>query len=510
MAWLPWTRRSADYRRVADSWPLLSGATADGDVSDSDTQQHLEIVIADGAGDGQDLLPDVLGRVFASLLPVDETVRARAVGKAYSSQLIDEAFLWRIDSSLAQQQLTGLIDVERNRGIDPSAPPLPPSLSRLGYLARCAYVIEQAAQWPTMVTFIKLARVCGFAGELPLVLSAESVAAHVPDKASFQRLPAAMAVYKTLGGQLHSDDSHPGSSDEGLQLTEGKKGWTFMIVAPSWPLNFLLSFLLTLAVSAVYVVACGWMAVRILLFWWDATAPPPSYDDLVDVVEHWYCFIVISFILDGGFIMAASVFAFVFGCVVSHVPLVRLRRVRWFRIGGSKRFRIGERDEWFGSHMYHEGDPPVICGRRIGGNNVYPSFSSFAIATLLQVEATGLRTVISADVGSYHAGYLSLLQESSLATESDELQAACIVIDWQQECSRGGRMVVLMLGGGSVVAFVHLDGDGSDGGRVAVKTTEVEAVDGWGFDERFPITTPAVRQLLRRYGLEDATLGPSS
>ncbi|CEM01976.1 unnamed protein product [Vitrella brassicaformis CCMP3155] len=55
---------------------------------------------------------DVLGRVFASFLSVDDALRARAVGKTYSARLIDEAFLMRrIASSLAQQQLTGLIEL---------------------------------------------------------------------------------------------------------------------------------------------------------------------------------------------------------------------------------------------------------------------------------------------------------------------------------------------------------------------------------------------------------------
>ncbi|CEM31854.1 unnamed protein product [Vitrella brassicaformis CCMP3155] len=440
LGWLlPWKCRH-DYERVpADA---------------ADECEMVSLLSVAIAGEDQTLPADVLGLVV-SFLPVDVAVMTRAVGKPYSSQLIDETFLWRIDSSLAQQQLTGLIDVERDRGIDPSAPPLPPSLSRLGYLARCAYVIEQAAEWPTMATLIKVAGVCGVAGQLPLVLSAEFMAAHLPDKAIFHRLPTAMAIYNALS--YAPPDANDGAAG-GLQLREvDNRVEASLLVVPATILSRVL-------LAAFYVICLAALAC----------------------------------------VIAETALKLFLHILVRRVHK-RLRLVQHYGIG-SMTFRIIGRDELlcfrpFLWRAYRRLDPPVTL---VSFGDIYPSFSSFALHTLLLEGAfdTTLRVVLEGQVNSWNArgGGSSLYTDGSLSGHSDVL-----VIDrrWSQGVlleivddiflRRRCMVVVLLLGGGSVVASVSL------GDRyIMVRTTEVEAAGGEAVDERLPLTMAAVR----RFGLE--------
>ncbi|CEM11863.1 unnamed protein product [Vitrella brassicaformis CCMP3155] len=488
MIWLlRWWTSGFSYRRVADHRQLLSTSTEE---DDSSTQ--LSVVIG-GAGADQGLPADVFARVVIPLLPVDDAVRLRAVGKAYGAQLIDEAFLLsRINSCLAQQQLTGLIDVERDRGADPSAPPLPPSLSRIGYLARCAYVIERAAEWRHMATFIRVAGACGVAGQLPVVLSAETVAAHVPDKATFHRLPATMAVYKTLGDLLGSGADN---GSQQLQLTDGGRREIDVFVVPT---NMLLR-VVHLASYFIYLLALGWAVVHGVQFLACVIVDALDHLERLDITYRVVCQtgIVIFSMFLGGLI----------GVLIRRVTKAiwvwvhaRKRMVQHYDVG-ERTLRIIGRDEMFCfcSFLWRcsstHGDPPIQAWV-----DIFPTFSSFALHTLLGAPSSSLRFVLKATVSGRHAGYRRLRTDNLSSGRRD-----VVVIDWRWDFKfwEAIRMVVLLVGGGSVAASVLL----SDGGRIMVGTTEVAVADGY-VDEDFPATTAAVRELLRPYGLGDLTFRP--
>ncbi|CEL99379.1 unnamed protein product [Vitrella brassicaformis CCMP3155] len=474
MSWLLPRRRhrSYSYRRVAV-----------GDPS-SISQSLLSVVTTDDTADHQGLPVDVFARVFASFLTVDDALRARAVGKAYGAELIDEAFLLRRITS-CQQQLPGLIDVERDRGVDPSAPPLPPSLSRFGYLARCAYVIERAAEWRYMATFVRVASACGVAGQLPVVLAAERVEAHIPDKETFHRLPAAMAVYKTLGDLFGCESISPP-----LQLTEGDQEETDLWVLPSL-------LLLRLLIGAVHVITalvclCGAVCIP-LEFYFLLVAQ--TQDHRVWRVLGWLLLCVLTC---GLYLQAACSCGWALAWWLHR----RTRLVQWYQIG-VRRLRVIDGDElWrlrpFIRPIYRPTDPPISCSVPLC--RVYPSFSAFALDTLLQLDEVSSRMSVVFDVfvGTpvrYRTLTASWIDEPDIS-----------VIDWQDDMMDvRSRIVILLLGGGSVVAAVTLDV-----GLIIVRTTEVEMGGEMTVDERFPVTVAAVRQLLRRYGLEDKTFGPSS
>jgi len=504
MIWLLrwWTSRFS-YRRVADHRQLLSTSTEE---DDSTTQ--LSVVIG-GAGADQGLPADVFARVVIPLLPVDDAVRLRAVGKAYGAQLIDEAFLLgRINSCLAQQQLTGLIDVERDRGVDPSAPVLPPSLSRFGYLARCAYVIERAAEWRMMATFIRVASAWGAAGQLPMVLSAESVAAHVPDKATFHRLPAAMAVYTTFGGLLCSGAS---SQQLQLQLTEGCRRKTDVFVIPT----SLLQRLLTAAVYVIYVLLWVWLLVRLTLsFYLDDILKAP-HDNLLAL--RWIGAGLTCIYADAGVILTACLLYVSLMVFLLHA---RSRLVQWYAIG-ERQFRIVERNElWrliLGRLIYCPSDPPVNSGGRFPlsskwTDRVYRSFSAFALDKLLGLNHVNRARKITLKVRTSCRAfrhYAALVLSDSFTCEPD-----IVVIDMReseekpprQPVSYEPRRVVVLLLAGGLVASVHLGERINIHGhmmpQIEVATSEWEVTGGAA------VTMARVRQLLRRFGLEDATLGP--
>ncbi|CEM24544.1 unnamed protein product [Vitrella brassicaformis CCMP3155] len=397
---------------------------------------------------------DVFARVVIPFLPVDDAVRLRAVGKAYGTRLINEEFLLRrISSSLAQQQLTGLIVVERDRGVDPWFRPLPPSLSRFGYLARCAYVIEQAAEWRMMAAFIKVAGVCGVGRPLPLVLSAERVAAHLPDKASFHRLPAAVAVYKIFGllgiGQL--------------ELREGGRCETDVCFVPSR----LLVGDMSAAIFALYLLAYGWIVLSIPLFLLPDTRNGP----------HGVWFIVRCLAAWG----AAAVFVTLFypvaelcGWLLAFWLHKRRRVVQWYDLG-ERRFRIIERDELWQLVPFVR--PNRHTDRPISTPNdycVYRSFSGFTLDSLLQMHDVRSRMRVALDVTvRRRCPCWEPEPDGTLPTEFSTREPDLSVITWCE-----------------------------------AMTTEAE-VAGWvTIDERFPITVARVRQLLRRLGLENDVIGP--
>ncbi|CEL99386.1 unnamed protein product [Vitrella brassicaformis CCMP3155] len=486
MSWLLPKRRhrSYSYRRVAVGDP-------------SSISQHLLSVVAThDTADHQGLPADVLARVFASFLTVDDALRARAVGKAYGTQLIDEAFLLRrINSSLAQQQLPGLLDVERDRGVDPSAPPLPSSLSRFGYLARCAYVIERAAEWRHMATFIRVAGACGVAGQLPVLLSAESVAAHVPDMATLHRLPAAMTVYKIFGGLVGCGLQ---SISPPLQLTEGDQEDTDLWVLPA----NLLGRVPPRALENIYLLVCGCGVVGIplaLYYFLVAKAQDAEWRGL-----GWFLLCMLAYCLEPIFVSAACHR----GWAVASLIYRRTRLVQWYQIG-VRRLRVIDGDElWrlrpFIRPIYRPTDPPISCST--SHRPVYPSFSAFALDTLLQFDEVSSRMTEVLDVDVLIGGPARYGALSASWIDGSDIS----VIDWQedwQEDMMGVRsgIVVLLLGGASVVAAVSVVR-----GRIVIRTTEVEVGGEVTVDERFPVTVAAVRQLLRRYGLEDKAFGPSS
>ncbi|CEL92187.1 unnamed protein product [Vitrella brassicaformis CCMP3155] len=139
-----------------------------------------------------DSVPDDLWRrrVLPCLLVCD-VVALRESSMAGAALITAGVLLQRIDASLAHHELSGLIDVDR----DPS---------RLPYLVRCCYVLEQgSSEWRVMGRFVRLGTIYGLAttNGFPLVLSGACLAS----EAAFHRLPAAMAIYKTFAHLLSYD-----------------------------------------------------------------------------------------------------------------------------------------------------------------------------------------------------------------------------------------------------------------------------------------------------------------
>mmetsp|Transcript_17534 Transcript_17534/g.49774 ORF Transcript_17534/g.49774 Transcript_17534/m.49774 type:complete len:213 (-) Transcript_17534:107-745(-) len=185
----------------------------------------------------------------------------------------------------------------------------------------------------------------------------------------------------------------------------------------------------------------------------------------------------------------------------------RSREVQWYRLG-ERRFRVIERDEvWrlnpFICRTCRHTDPPVSCGDLSSADyHIYRSFSEFALDTLLQRLSYGgrINVVLDVKVGMRHACYRAL-RRNDLSGRSDmfviDLRVELRYVDRPPALHVPMRVVVLLLGGGSVVASVSLYE-----GQIKVRTSEVVAADGVTVGERFPVTVAAVRQLLRSLGLE--------
>ncbi|CEL91687.1 unnamed protein product [Vitrella brassicaformis CCMP3155] len=225
----------------------------------------------DDSADG--LPPDVCRDVIYPCLRIDEAVgSARPISRAHGSQLVDEAFvLRRIAKHLSRHSLTGLIDVDRTAAdtTDAAAPtPAPPTSSssdaptlggdagcgdgghqsHFGYLCRCCYALEHGgAVWCEWPDFIRLADIYNLTPStgLPLVMSAEWMAAHLPTKGDFHTMPLALRQYSTFGHLLNYqgtslaltkvDDADGDEGDGGRRylIGSGDYAWDFETVSLS-------------------------------------------------------------------------------------------------------------------------------------------------------------------------------------------------------------------------------------------------------------------------------------
>ncbi|CEL98611.1 unnamed protein product [Vitrella brassicaformis CCMP3155] len=152
-------------------------------------------------------------------LPVCELVAARATDRSHAAVITADLLLQRIDALLSRHGLTGLIDIDRTT---PSLNQLGGligvilgclqrlraytrrltgrRLTRLGYLVRCLYVLEQGgSEWRVMGMAVRLAAICRLTPNgLPLVLSV----AHLHSRAAFDSVPLTVAIYQLLSHQL--------------------------------------------------------------------------------------------------------------------------------------------------------------------------------------------------------------------------------------------------------------------------------------------------------------------
>mmetsp|Transcript_35708 Transcript_35708/g.102588 ORF Transcript_35708/g.102588 Transcript_35708/m.102588 type:complete len:388 (-) Transcript_35708:1093-2256(-) len=163
--------------------------------------------------------------VVLPCLPVCELVAARATDRSHAAVITAELLLQRIDALLSRHGLTGLIDVDRTTP-SPNQPGglidmilgclqrlraytrrlTGRRLTRLGYLVRCLYVLEQGgSEWRVMGMAVRLAAICRLTPNgLPLTMSV----AHLPTRWAFHQMPVMMSVYTTIQHQL----SYRGSS----------------------------------------------------------------------------------------------------------------------------------------------------------------------------------------------------------------------------------------------------------------------------------------------------------
>ncbi|CEM12958.1 unnamed protein product [Vitrella brassicaformis CCMP3155] len=151
---------------------------------------HAEHTTADtDNGTANPLSEDLYRDVVTRFLPVDVAVSsARAVSKSCGTELVDETFVKaRIDTDLTRRSLRGLIDVDRP----------------FQYYTKCAYALEQGgAVWCEWPDFIRLADIYKLTDGLPLIMSPEWMAAHLPTKAHFHSMPLALRQYSTFGHLL--------------------------------------------------------------------------------------------------------------------------------------------------------------------------------------------------------------------------------------------------------------------------------------------------------------------
>ncbi|CEM27752.1 unnamed protein product [Vitrella brassicaformis CCMP3155] len=501
-----WRGTPQPYCRVND---IESGLLASAQVNDADelsSSLQLSSVLVTGndaaavtaaGGEERVLPPDVYGRASLSFLSVAELLRARAVSKAYGTELIDAAFIMqRIDSYLAQQDLTGLIDVERHR-------------TDIDYFSRCAYLIEQANRASTLIRMANSCRLID--NQLPLVLPAECVLADLPDKTTFHRLPTTMAVYKTVG-QLFGGDSERGENNTaavGLRIEESERLRVETFPEMDSPLWILGLYCPVVWTFVWWICVC--MCIRVC---------DSAFGDYIKAMEDtWYldCLLVIL-----QMIFAAVATLGLVGPFFCFIELLtaRWRVVQWCSIGG-RRFRAAFRDELpnaddlrippQANHItdgqsyratYWDRDPAVLCGA-----STHPSFTTFALHTLIM--ATKRRVLL--DMRLEHQAFQQLTRHGITADEHD-----VILIEWRddrplrataKDCER--IMIVLLMEddkvGGPAVASLKLRGNR----RLVLKTNEREVMGGWTLDERFPLTMSRMRQLLKRFELEDTVLGPT-
>ncbi|CEM25378.1 unnamed protein product [Vitrella brassicaformis CCMP3155] len=206
------------------------------------------------ADSAEGLPPDVCRDVIYRCLPIDEAVcSARPISRAHGSQLVNEAFVQRrIAKHLSRHSLTGLIDVERTAAdtANAAAPtPAPhtsssssssdapaaaggggPHVSHFCYLSQCCYALEHGGavwceQWPDFIRLADIYKLTPSTG-LPLIMSAQWMATHLPTKADFHTMPLALRQYSTFGHLLN----YKGTSlaieklDEADDGDEAKKG----------------------------------------------------------------------------------------------------------------------------------------------------------------------------------------------------------------------------------------------------------------------------------------------
>ncbi|CEM25382.1 unnamed protein product [Vitrella brassicaformis CCMP3155] len=166
-------------------------------------------------GTANPLSEDLYRDVVTRFLPVDVAVSsARAANKTSGIDLVDETFmLTRIDTDLSRRSLRGLIDVERP----------------FQYYTKCAHALEYGGalwcEWPDFIRLADIYKLTPSTG-LPLIMSPQWMAAHLPTKADFHTMPLALRQYSTFGHLLN----YKGTSlaltkvDEADDGGEGKEG----------------------------------------------------------------------------------------------------------------------------------------------------------------------------------------------------------------------------------------------------------------------------------------------
>ncbi|CEM15814.1 unnamed protein product [Vitrella brassicaformis CCMP3155] len=199
------------------------------------------------------LPPDVCRDVIYPWLPIDEAVcSARPISRAHGSQLVNEAFVQRrITKHLSRHSLTGLIDVQRtaadttNAAAPTPAPPTTSSsssdapapaaagggrhVSHFCHLCQCCYALEHGGvvwcEWPEFIRLADIYKLTPSTG-LPLIMSAQWMAAHLPTKADFHTMPLALRQYSTFGHLLNYQGTSLAITklDEPDDGDEGKKG----------------------------------------------------------------------------------------------------------------------------------------------------------------------------------------------------------------------------------------------------------------------------------------------
>ncbi|CEL98092.1 unnamed protein product [Vitrella brassicaformis CCMP3155] len=117
---------------------------------------------------------------------------ARAANKTCGIDLVGETFmLTRIDTDLSRRSLRGLMDVERP----------------FQYYTKCCYALEHGGalwceEWAGFIRLADIYKLTPSTG-LPLIMSPQWMAAHLPTKAHFHTMPLALRQYSTFGHLLN-------------------------------------------------------------------------------------------------------------------------------------------------------------------------------------------------------------------------------------------------------------------------------------------------------------------